>query len=95
RVLAEIKRLLSAYEPGATEADRVTDERVGRPVPFDLVVETNEAFVTMSPESKPRVRLVPDLVRDLCGVLGHHTVHRHGGVSVEVNKDDRRGRGRS
>lgn len=94
RALGEIKRLLSAYEPGATEADRVTDERVGRPVPFDLVVETDEAFVMLSPEAKPRVRLVPGLIRDLCGVLGHDTVHLQGGVSVELNKDDRRGRGR-
>ncbi len=92
RALEEIKRLMSAYEPAATEADRVTDERVGRPVPFDLLVETDRAFVTLAPESKPRVRLVPDLVRDLCGVLGHRAVHLHGGVSVELNRDERRKR---
>ena len=92
--LGEIKQLLSGYQPEATEADRVTDERVGRPVPFDLLVETDKAFVTLSPQSKPRVRLAPGLVNDLCGVLGHHSIHLHGGVSVEVNKDVRRGRGR-
>ncbi|HHN79072.1 MAG TPA: DNA polymerase III subunit alpha, partial [Phycisphaerales bacterium] len=92
RALAEIKELLTGYEPGASGSDRVTDERVGRPVPFDLLVETDRAFVTLSPESRPRVRLVPDLVRDLCGVLGHRAVHLHGGVSVETNKDERRRR---
>ncbi|USO00121.1 MAG: DNA polymerase III subunit alpha [Phycisphaeraceae bacterium] len=94
RSLDEIRRLLADYEPGATEADRVTDDSVGRPVPFDLLVETEKAFVTLSPESKTRVRLVPDLVKDLCGVLGHQAVHLLGGVSVELNRDERRGRGR-
>ena len=56
-------------------------------MPYDLVVETDTAFVTLSPDSKARVRLLPGLVKELCTVLGPGAVHLHGGVSVEVNAD--------
>ena len=92
-----VRELLTEHDP-ATQSDsddtsvvdRIADAAVGHPVPYDLVVETESAFVTLSPESKPRVRLVPQLVKDLCTVLGPGSVHLQGGVSVEVNKDDRR-----
>ena len=79
-----------AGEDATQTTDRFADASVGEAVFYDLVVETESAFVTLSPESKPRVRLVPQLVKDLCSVLGPGSVHLQGGVSVEVNKDDRR-----
>ena len=96
-----VRDLLTEHDPAAmslngsgdesaTASDRFTDASVGEAVPYDLVVETESAFVTLTPEAKPRVRLVPGLVRELCAVLGPGSVHLHGGVSVEVNKDDRR-----
>lgn len=90
RELPRIKGLLESYDPRVGEASRLADDQIGRPVPYDLVVETTDAFVTLCPESRPQVRLTPPLVRELAGVLGHHPARLLGGVSVEVNKDERR-----
>jgi DNA polymerase III alpha subunit len=97
--MGRVRELLTEHDPAVMSAnpnadegasDRFTDASVGEAVPYDLVVETDAAFVTLTPEAKPRVRLVPGLVRELCTVLGPGSVHLQGGVSVEVNKDDRR-----
>jgi DNA polymerase III alpha subunit len=94
RELPRIKGLLESYDPRVGETSRLADDQIGRPVPYDLVVETADAFVTLCPESRPQVRLTPPLVRELAGVLGHHPARLLGGVSVEVNKDERRGWGK-
>lgn len=96
RVLADVRAALDEFSPrpaaegDGAATDRVGDELLGKPVPYDLLVETDREFVTLACDSKPRVRLDPGLVRGLCAQLGRRSVALHGGVSVEVNKDDRR-----
>jgi hypothetical protein len=60
------------------------------PVPIDLLVRTDEAWVHMQPGLIPRVSMSPTLVRDLALVLGDDSVRLVGGVAIELNKDDRR-----
>lgn len=92
--MERVRELLTEHDPASgvlgSESDRMADESLGQTVPYDLVVETDTAFVTLSPEAKARVRLLPGLVKELCTVLGPGAVHLHGGVSVEVNEDKRR-----
>lgn len=73
--IARVRELLTEHDPAAMNgangeaisddapstnaSDRFADASVGEAVFYDLVVETESAFVTLSPESKPRVRLVP------------------------------------
>ena len=87
--MGRVRELLIEHNPASagTDSDRISDVSLGQSVPYDLVVETETAFVTLNPESKPRVRLLPGLVKELCTLLGPGAVHLHGGVSVEVNAD--------
>ncbi len=64
------------------------------PVPVDFVVHTGDAWVTLQPGATPKVSMSPTLVRDLAQVLGDDSVRLIGGVAIELNKEDRRGRKR-
>jgi DNA polymerase-3 subunit alpha len=54
-------------------------------VPFDLVVDTGDAMVTLKPEAG-MVSLRPSLVAAAAGVLGSDAIRLTGGISVELTK---------
>ncbi len=45
--LPRVRGLLETYDPRVGEASRLEDEQVGRPVPYDLLIETSDAFETL------------------------------------------------
>jgi len=75
--------------------DRLADETTGSPVPYDLVIETEHAWVSMELEAKPRVRMTPELVKKLTSLLGPGHVRLVGGVSIDKTKPDGRERHRN
>jgi DNA polymerase-3 subunit alpha len=90
RVLPEIRAVLErhlATQDGAAGADG--PERT-TPSPVQFVVETPGAVVVMEPKVVPRIALSPELVGQLSVLLGPESVIYAGGMSIELNKDDRR-----
>lgn len=68
-----------------------TDMSMGRnPRPIEIIIETDDAWVWVEPKGLKQAQLGPELVRRLCDELGKDSVRLAGGVSVELNKDDRR-----
>ncbi|MEM7622821.1 MAG: hypothetical protein AAF235_06415 [Planctomycetota bacterium] len=96
RVIPEVRRLIDKHTPPPGEpqsggrGDVLAEASVSVPTPFDLVVETEDAWVTLSPGPGARVRLAPDLAREITGLLGTNTLKLVGGVSVEVNKEKKK-----
>jgi DNA polymerase-3 subunit alpha len=60
------------------------------PRPVEIIIETDDAWVLVDPKGLKHAQLRPDLVRRLCDELGDDSVRLAGGVSIELNKDDRR-----
>jgi DNA polymerase-3 subunit alpha len=68
-----------------------TDLALGKsPRPVELIIETDDAWVLIEPKGLKHAQLRPELVRRLCVELGDDSVRLAGGVSIELNKDDRR-----
>lgn len=84
-VLAKVADLIES-QPAPTGLE----DHGERPRPVELVVETDQAWITLEPKRAKSVRLEPGLVRDLTGALGEGSVLLTGGVSVELNRDDQR-----
>ena len=60
------------------------------PRPVELIIETDDAWILIDPKGLKHAQLRPDLVKRLCTELGDDSVRLAGGVSIELNKDDRR-----
>ncbi len=60
------------------------------PRPVEIIIETEDAWILIEPKGVKHAQLRPDLVRRLCSELGDDSVRLAGGVSIELNKDDRR-----
>ncbi|MCC5824389.1 MAG: DNA polymerase III subunit alpha [Phycisphaerales bacterium] len=60
------------------------------PRPVEIIIETEDAWILIEPRGIKHAQLRPDLVRSLCRELGDDSVRLAGGVSIELNKDDRR-----
>ncbi len=60
------------------------------PRPVELIVETDDAWILIEPKGIKHAQLRPDLVKRLCDELGDDSIRLAGGVSIELNKDDRR-----
>lgn len=68
-----------------------SDLSLGRsPRPVELIIETEDAWILIDPKGLRHAQLRPELVRRLCDELGDDSVRLAGGVSIELNKDDRR-----
>jgi DNA polymerase III subunit alpha len=88
-VVPQIRAVLDRHLAGTDNLAEDTRERT-TPSPLELVVETPDATVIMEPKSVPKVALSPDLVAELSGLLGSESVIYAGGMSIELNKNDRR-----
>jgi len=90
-VLPEIRTIIDRHlaNGDAPASDTQTREKT-TPSPLELIVETAEATVIMEPKRTPRVALSPDLVSELSLLLGAESVIYAGGMSIELNKDDKR-----
>ncbi len=88
-VLPQIRDVLDRYLASTNEVTDDTRERT-KPSPLEFVVETPNASVVMEPKRMPRVSLSPDLVAELSNMLGAQSVIYSGGMSIEINKDDKR-----
>ncbi|MEM0983671.1 MAG: DNA polymerase III subunit alpha [Planctomycetota bacterium] len=93
-VVPRVREVLDAADPARdrSEGDRLADETMGSAVPYDVVVETDRAWISMELEAKPRVRMTPELVKELTGMLGPGGVRLVGGVSIDKTKQDGRER---
>ncbi len=60
------------------------------PRPVELIIETEDAWILVEPRGLKQAQLRPELVKRLCTELGDDSVRLAGGVSIELNKDDRR-----
>lgn len=105
KLLPDLKRLLEAHAPlnvqppaaatgkpvrrGAAEV--LAEASAGAPTPYDLLIETADAWVTLTPPPRSLVTLEPGLIKELRGLLGEDSVHLVGGVSVEINREEKRG----
>ena len=89
-VVPRVKALLDEHAPGP--GGRLVDETAGAAVPYEVVVETERCWVRLEPESKPAIRLTPELVRGLHELLGPGRVRLVDGVSIEAPRDGRGGR---
>ncbi len=88
-VVPQLRAVLDRHLAGTSNTTEDTRERT-TPSPLELVVETPDATVIMEPKGVPKVALSPDLVAELSGLLGAESVIYAGGMSIEINKNDRR-----
>ena len=52
-------------------------------VPFEVIVDTGDAHVTLAPKGPAIVKLDPGLVRDLASALGEGSVRLVGGMTID------------
>ncbi|MEO1511425.1 MAG: hypothetical protein AAFU70_05060, partial [Planctomycetota bacterium] len=92
--LDRVRMLLDDFTSETAEAgkpgSRMKLEVEGKPIAYHLLVETDDAWIRLEPESKARVKLESDLVRGLANVLGPMPVELIGGVSIDMQKKDPR-----
>lgn len=67
----------------ARQAERGTPAAV----PYEVVVDTGEAYVTLTPKSASIVKLDPGLVRDLASALGEGSVRLVGGMTIDATEE--------
>ncbi|MCW5769745.1 MAG: DNA polymerase III subunit alpha [Phycisphaeraceae bacterium] len=68
-------------------ASRQAEKGAPASVPYEIVVDTGEAHVTLSPKSPSIVRLDPGLVRDLATALGEGSVRLVGGMTIDPTEE--------
>ncbi|MEO0716210.1 MAG: hypothetical protein AAFY58_04385, partial [Planctomycetota bacterium] len=84
---------LAALHRCMISADGVVGPEGTKPVPVELVVDTDLGWASIEP--KTRVALRPELVREVSELLGDQSVRLVGGVSVEVEEPRGRRRNRA
>ena len=84
---------LAALHRCMISADGVVGPEGTKPVPVELVVDTDLGWAAIEP--KTRVALRPELVREVSELLGDQSVRLVGGVSVEVEEPRGRRRNRA
>ncbi|MFG0327269.1 MAG: DNA polymerase III subunit alpha [Phycisphaerales bacterium JB037] len=89
--LSRVRELIESFAPiangkGSRSGARSVGGGVAEPVPVDLVLETEDAWVMLKPEQPMRVRLDPDLVGGMREVLGDGCAKLIGGVTVVVEE---------
>jgi len=57
---------------------------------FDLVVETEDRWITLQPSEQLRLAMAPETIKMLTDALGEGSVCLFGGQSVELQRDDRK-----
>jgi len=98
QVMLRAKRLngtapakVAAVRDILSEQPDPSDLSLGRsPRPVEIIIETDDAWVLVEPKGLKHAQLRPDLVRKICDQAGPDSVRLAGGVSIELNKDDRR-----
>ncbi|MBX3318184.1 MAG: DNA polymerase III subunit alpha [Phycisphaeraceae bacterium] len=68
-------------------ASRQAEKGAPASVPYEIVVDTGDAHVTLSPKSPSIVRLDPGLVRDLATALGEGSVRLVGGMTIDPTEE--------
>ena len=73
----------------ATAAGSPTIDAGGGPddapaFPVEIAVDTGREYVLLAAERSMRLRLNPDTVGELTGLLGEHNIRVVGGVAVEA-----------
>ena len=68
-------------------ASRQAEKGAPASVPYEVVVDTGEAFVTLAPRSAAIVKLDPGLVRDLASTLGEGSVRLVGGMTIDPTEE--------
>ena len=90
KLVPDLKRLIDAHAPLLGEAAKQRSPNEADSVArYHLVVETPEADVVLAPAEKNFIRVDHGLVNELTKILGERSVTLQGGVSVEVNREDR------
>jgi hypothetical protein len=56
-------------------------------VPYEVVVDTGEVYVTLTPKSASIVKLDPGLVRDLASALGEGSARLVGGMTIDPTEE--------
>ncbi len=68
-------------------ASRQAERGTPAAVPYEIVVDTGEAYVTLAPTSNGIVKLDPGLVRDLASALGEGSVRLVGGMTIDPTEE--------
>ncbi|MEM1330281.1 MAG: DNA polymerase III subunit alpha [Planctomycetota bacterium] len=87
----QLRKLLTGFAPARGNSP-ASPQDAGAPTPFNVVIETEDRYVTVKPAGQTAVTLLPELVKSITGCLGEESVWLQGGVAVDMEED--RGRGK-
>ncbi|MEM9559734.1 MAG: DNA polymerase III subunit alpha [Planctomycetota bacterium] len=91
RLLGDVAARLETagqVEQTAAAGELVPDAK--SPTPVELVIETPDDWVSIKPQRAASAIIEPALVKDLAQALGPESTRLVGGVSVEMQENDRR-----